>query len=184
MLQTKNTRERFILISPFLDDYNDESIATSPTIRNSNILSPGLRANFEELRSLQQCDNIIDSNRLEHRPQLSCRPPKRRNLGNSNLTLTLDDSDQIGKEEKQLSNNSSDEANNLATTTYFMIQGEISHMVNKIAELEALLSTQSENDNEGHMNTNVVEPEHQQSNSNNDLDNIVTTDIIFDPENL
>jgi len=169
MFQAQNTREGYTLIPTFFDEFNNESLATSPAVDNSNILSPELRASFEALRSLQQCDNSIDSNSSEHyRQKLSCRAPKRRNLGNSNLKLTADDGHEIGVEEINLSNNSSDDAHDLAATTFFMIQGEISQMVNKIAELEALLLTQSENVNNSSI-INVIEFEHQEANSNNDL---------------
>jgi len=100
-----------------------------------NILSPQLRANFEALRKLKEND--------EERPKVEeeCRPRKRRNTRQDLIS----------------SESNSDKAFSLAVSTYYLIEDEISHMKNGIAELEALL-----------LQTEAEETEHQQT---HDFDN-------------
>lgn len=81
-----------------------------------NFLSPELRANFDSLRALQRCS--------EERPvEEDESPPAKRSKTGQNYQ----------------SEANSGRAYNLAVSTYCMIEDEISHMKNSIAELEALL---------------------------------------------
>merc|ERR1711862_266116 len=99
-----------------------------------NILSPQLRANFEALRKLKE--NNDDSLGVEE-----SRPCKRRNTQQDLISTETN----------------SDKAFSLALSTYFLIEDEVSHMKNGIAELEALL-----------LQTEAEATEHQQT---HDFDN-------------
>jgi len=157
MVNAQTTSSAALLL-PLLENENESLANTSST--HNNILSLELRANFDALRSLQQCNNIANSNNED-------RPHKRRNLGN-NLNLSDDDDDTLAVS----SEDSSNDVFRLATTTYFMIEDEISRMVNGIAELEALLLKQNEdNIDDENKNDFVVEQEqYQQQQHSNNLD--------------
>merc|ERR1711862_576505 len=97
-----------------------------------NILSPQLRANFEALRKLKE--NNDDSLGLEE----ESRPCKRRNTQQDLISTETN----------------SDKAFSLALSTYFLIEDEVSHMKNGIAELEALLlQTEAEAEATEHQQT-------------------------------